>query len=79
MKTPPIAAAALVALAIAGCSKASDAAFGQRVHAYLMEHPEVIQEAAQRLQEKQQADASKASTEAIRNSAPSWSTIRATS
>ena len=65
MKTPLIAAAALAALAIAGCSKASDAAFGQRVHAYLMEHPEVIQEAAQRLQEKQQAAAAKASTDAI--------------
>jgi protein-disulfide isomerase len=69
MKTSPrpyrLAAAALAALSIAGCSKASDAAFGQRVHAYLMEHPEVIQEAAQRLQEKQQAEAAKASTDAI--------------
>lgn len=65
MKTTLIAAAALAALAIAGCSKANDAAFGQRVRAYLLEHPEVIQEAAQKLQEKQVAEAAKASTDAI--------------
>lgn len=67
MKTHLLAAAAaLSALALAGCQKADDAAFGQRVHAYLMEHPEVIQEAAQRLQEKQQVEAAKASTNAIK-------------
>jgi protein-disulfide isomerase len=59
------AAAALAALSLAGCQKADDAVFGQRVHAYLMAHPEVIREAAQKLQENEQAAAAKASTSAI--------------
>jgi protein-disulfide isomerase len=59
------AAAAIAALSLAGCQKADDAVFGQRVHAYLMAHPEVIREAAQRLQENEQAAAAKASTQAI--------------
>ena len=43
------------ALALAGCGKAADdKAFGDRVHAYLMAHPEVIEEASQALQAKQQ-------------------------
>jgi protein-disulfide isomerase len=42
------------ALALAGCSKV-DQAFDDRVHAYLLAHPEVIQEAADKLQEKQDA------------------------
>lgn len=53
--------AGAVALALSGCARAeSDEAFGQRVRAYLLEHPEVIQEAVERLQAKQQtaADAS---------------------
>jgi len=64
---PLLAAAALTAsaLTLAGCQKADDAVFGKRVHAYLMAHPEVIQEAAQKLQENQQAEAAKASTAAI--------------
>ncbi|HEV2532852.1 DsbA family protein [Phenylobacterium sp.] len=60
-----VAAAALAALSLAGCQKADDAVFGQRVHAYLMAHPEVIREAAQKLQENEQAAAAKASTQAI--------------
>jgi protein-disulfide isomerase len=59
------AAAAIAALSLAGCQKADDAVFGQRVHAYLMAHPEVIREAAQKLQENEQAAAAKASTQAI--------------
>ena len=58
-------AAAIAALSLAGCQKADDAVFGQRVHAYLMAHPEVIREAAQKLQENEQAEAAKASTAAI--------------
>jgi protein-disulfide isomerase len=66
MKPVLTACAALAAtLALAGCQKADDAGFGQRVHAYLMAHPEVIREAAQKLQENEQAEAAKASTEAI--------------
>jgi protein-disulfide isomerase len=44
------------AFALAGCGE-SDAAFGDRVHAYLLSHPEVIQEAVAKLQAKQQAQA----------------------
>ncbi|HEX6859225.1 MAG TPA: DsbA family protein [Caulobacteraceae bacterium] len=44
-----------LALALGGCQKASDAAFGARVRAYLLEHPEVLQEAYGKLQEKQEA------------------------
>ena len=65
MKLAPAAAAALAALSLAACQKADDAAVGQRVHAYLMAHPEVIQEAIQKLQDNQQAEAAKASTTAI--------------
>ena len=44
------------ALALAGCGK-SDKAFDDKVHAYLLAHPEVVQEAIDRLQAKQQAQA----------------------
>lgn len=50
--------AGVAALALTGCARAeSDAAFGERVRAYLLENPEVIQEAVERLQAKQQAGA----------------------
>ena len=44
----------IFAVALTACqpSTSSDAAFGQRVRAYLLAHPEVIQESAQRLQAK---------------------------
>jgi protein-disulfide isomerase len=52
----PVLAAA--ALALSACDKPQDdKAFGERVHAYLLAHPEVIQEAADRLQAKQDAQA----------------------
>ena len=42
---------------LAACQPGSgDAAFGQRVRAYLLAHPEVIQESARRLQAKYAAD-----------------------
>jgi protein-disulfide isomerase len=53
------------ALALAGCQKTDDAAFGQRVHAYLLAHPEVIREAADKLRQQDQAASLRASTEAI--------------
>jgi len=59
------ALALTAALALAGCRKTNDDAFGQRVHAYLMEHPEVIREAADKLQEKDRAALAKASTDAL--------------
>jgi protein-disulfide isomerase len=48
-----LALGAAAVLALASCQRADDKAFGERVHAYLLNHPEVIQEAAQRLQDKQ--------------------------
>lgn len=58
MKTPTRAVLALAAiLALSGCQKSADAAFGQKVRAYLLEHPEVIEEAVQKLQEKKVAEA----------------------
>jgi protein-disulfide isomerase len=58
MKTSFRAVLALAAiLALSGCQKTADAAFGQKVRAYLLEHPEVIEEAVQKLQEKKIADA----------------------
>jgi protein-disulfide isomerase len=53
-------------LALSACDKAQpDAAFGQKVRAYLLEHPEVLQEVSAKLAEKQQMEAIKASTAAI--------------
>ena len=49
--------AAAVALTLAGCQRDSDAAFGERVRAYLLAHPEVLEEATQRLQDSQEAKA----------------------
>jgi protein-disulfide isomerase len=51
-------AAGVLALSAAGCGKAADqdAAFGAKVRAYLLAHPEVVQEAIQKLQAKQDAD-----------------------
>ncbi len=47
----------LLAVVLAGCQPGGDdAAFGARVRAYLLAHPEVIQESAQRLQAKYAAD-----------------------
>ncbi|WP_340646895.1 DsbA family protein [Phenylobacterium sp.] len=58
MKTPFRAVLALAAvLALSGCQKTADAAFGQKVRAYLLEHPEVIEEAVQKLQENKVAEA----------------------
>jgi protein-disulfide isomerase len=51
-------AAALAAVALAACQPqagADDAAFGRRVRAYLLAHPEVLQEASQKLDAKMAA------------------------
>ncbi|OYU70376.1 MAG: disulfide bond formation protein DsbA [Alphaproteobacteria bacterium PA2] len=47
------------AIALTGCQKMSDAAFEERVHAYLRTHPEVVAESLQILQAKQQLEKSK--------------------
>ncbi|HLZ77063.1 DsbA family protein [Phenylobacterium sp.] len=59
------AAALAAALSLTACQKADDAVFGQKVHAYLMAHPEVIREAADKLAENERLAATKASTDAI--------------
>ena len=47
-------------LALSACQKPeSDQAFGQRVRAYLLGHPEILQEMMVKLQAKQDADAAK--------------------
>lgn len=46
---------ALAAMALSSCQKTDDAAFGQRVRSYLLNHPEVLQEVAQRLDSRQAA------------------------
>jgi protein-disulfide isomerase len=61
----PVLAALAAALSLAGCQKADDAAFGQRVRAYLMEHPEVIREAVTKLAENDKAAAAKAATQSM--------------
>ena len=58
--------AATAALALTGCQKVGDEAFGQRVRAYLLEHPEVIQESVTKLQQKQEAEAVKAATAGLK-------------
>ena len=59
------ALALTAALSLSACQKADDAVFGQKVHAYLMAHPEVIREAADKLAENERVAAMKASTDAI--------------
>ena len=61
LRTTLTTLAAVGALAAAaGChaqaESASDRAFGARVHAYLLAHPEVLEEAFDRLQARQQSD-----------------------
>jgi protein-disulfide isomerase len=58
-------AAAAALLALGGCQKPDDPAFGQRVRAYLLEHPEVLEEAMQRLQEKKLVQAASAVKAAV--------------
>jgi protein-disulfide isomerase len=84
MKILPALAALIVALPLAACEKGADGksvvnlnrpddAFGRKVRAYLLEHPEVIEEAVAKLQEKKQAEAvatSKAELAAARKAIP---------
>ena len=62
----PLAVALAATLALAGCQKKEDdAAFGARVRAYLLEHPEVIQEAANKLRSKEMLEAAKANASEV--------------
>jgi protein-disulfide isomerase len=58
-------ALAACALALAACHR-NDQAFDSRVHDYIVGHPEVIQEAMNKLQEKQDAAAAAQASVAIR-------------
>jgi protein-disulfide isomerase len=68
LKTRPLAfaAASIAALSLIGCGQANaDKAFGEKVHAYLIEHPEVLVEMSAKLQEKQAAEKTKNAKGAI--------------
>jgi len=59
-------AASIAALSLIGCGQANaDKAFGEKVHAYLVEHPEVLVEMSNKLQEKQAAEKTKAAKGAM--------------
>lgn len=62
--------AALTASALlTGCTDArDDTAFGQRVRAYLLEHPEVLEEAIRKLEETRTAQAAATQTAAVSGS-----------
>ena len=60
----PLAALAIAAFALTACQpkpQASDPAFGAQVRAYLLEHPEVIEEAVQKLRQNQMLEQAKSS------------------
>lgn len=65
MRKLPAVIAGVLAVALAGCGKAADQGFDERVHAYLLAHPEVIQEAIDKLQQKQEAEAAVQARQAI--------------
>ena len=57
---------AITGLVLAGCEQAKpDKAFGEKVRAYLLEHPEVLMEASQKLQEKQAKQQASSAQKAI--------------
>lgn len=59
------AAASAAALALSGCAQADDAAFGAKVRAYLLEHPEVLREAMVKLEQKDRLEALKTASKAL--------------
>jgi protein-disulfide isomerase len=67
MRLPRIALALTgCVLALAACHKPdTDQAFGERVHTYLLGHPEVLREAMAKLQDRDQAEAAKKQALAI--------------
>lgn len=65
MKSAPIAALLACTLLLGGCQKAFDAALGDPLRAYLLEHPELLEEMATKLQEKKLVQQSDAARKAI--------------
>lgn len=61
----PLALALAATLALSGCQKSEDAAFGAKVRSYLLAHPEVLKEMAAKLQEQDQLKQQTASKDAI--------------
>ena len=61
-----IAASAVgAALLLGGCQPADDAVFGQRVRAYLLENPQVLEEAIRKLDETRAVQATAAQSKAL--------------
>lgn len=54
-------------IGLTGCQKASDEAFGEKVHAYIRAHPEVVAEALQNLQTKAQLEKAKSTRNLVRS------------
>lgn len=61
---------AIATLALAGCQPAGDEAFGQRVRAYLLDHPEVLEEAINKLNETRARTASADSLKLLASNRP---------
>lgn len=59
-RTVFLAALAGAALTLTACQKPDDEAFGKQVRAYLLEHPEVIEDAITKLRQNQMLEAAKA-------------------
>jgi protein-disulfide isomerase len=61
----PLLLALLAASALVGCQRSDDAAFGQRVRAYLLENPQVLEEAIRKLDENRAAETAAVQTKAV--------------
>jgi protein-disulfide isomerase len=66
MKFMPHVLIALAALGLTACQQPADQAFGEKVRAYLLANPEVLEEVAEKLNEKRQLAARESAAEAIR-------------
>lgn len=64
MRAPLLAACFALSLT-AGCERTDDAAFGQKVRTYLLEHPEVLEEAIRKLDANRAAETAAVQTKAV--------------
>ena len=58
--------AASASLALVGCGRAQDSGFDNKVHAYLLAHPEVIEEAVRKLQDNKDAQSAEKAKVALK-------------
>ncbi|MBW3617809.1 MAG: DsbA family protein [Proteobacteria bacterium] len=67
MRTLAFTALLLIAgaLGLAGCQRTNEAEFGQQVRAYLLEHPEVLEEAIRKLDQNRAAETAAVQTKAV--------------